>query len=78
MNSKILSYEELKKHFDQLSRVQRIDKKTIAKSSTSNDLRSVLQTIVSTRKSIINVYLSAIHHAKEARRLYEFKRQSDK
>ena len=78
MNNKLLSYEELKRHFNALSKQQRVDKKTIASSNTSSQLRSVLQSIVSTRASIINVYLSAINHAKEARKLYEYKRVADK
>ena len=77
MNSKLLSYEELVEKLKGLEVLQRIHKSVYTDSRISLKTRKLHQRKAMELKQKINMILTAIHHAKEARRLYEYKRLHD-
>lgn len=77
MNNKILSYEDLKEKLKMLEIRQRYNKALrkhcrILKNNSKTESKH--QKDVSRTKREINLLLTAIHYAKEARKLYEYKR----
>lgn len=74
MNSKLMSYEELVEELKELEGLQKIVKDMSKDPNISMKTRKRFQKYVNKSKDEINLLLSAIHHAKEARKLYEYKR----
>ena len=74
MNSKLMSYEELVEKLKGLEVLQTTHKKTYQNGKYGSSIRSNSQRRSHELKQEINLVLSAIHHAKEARKLYEYKR----
>lgn len=75
MNNKLLSYEELKKELKSLEALQKLHKRLYRCKAFGNGLVAARsQRRSSELKKEINLILTAIAHAKEARRLYEYKR----
>ena len=72
MNNKLLSYEELKKELKHLEEKQKRYKSYTKWVKIPSHYKYVIR-----GKEKINYILSAIHHAKQARKLYEYKRLYD-
>lgn len=79
MNSKLMSYEELVEKLKGLEVKQRWNKvlRKHAPILKGSKAQREHQKDVSQTKKEINILLSAIHYAKEARKLYEYKRIYD-
>lgn len=79
MNNKLLSYEELVEKLKGLEVKQRWNKilRKHAPILKNSKLQREHQKDVSQTKKEINLILTAIHHVKEARKLYEYKRLHD-
>jgi hypothetical protein len=78
MNSKLMSYEELVEKLKGLEVLQSVHKKTYSNGKYGSSIRSNSQRRSHELKQEINLVLSAIHHAKYARKFYEYKRNHDK
>lgn len=76
MNSKLMSYEELVERLKELETEQRRAKRHYQIKGFYPH-RSGYQAYSNKIKKEINLILNAIHHAKEARKLYEYKRIYD-
>lgn len=74
MNSKLMSYEELVERLKVLELLQKGYKKIYRSNKGDMSFRIKMQKKSNELKKEINLLLSAIHHAKEARKLYEYKR----
>lgn len=74
MNSKLMTYEELVDRLGTLELLQRGYKMVYRSNKGDMSFRSKIQKKSHELKKEINLLLSAIHHAKEARKLYEYKR----
>ena len=74
MNNKLLSYENLKELLKHIEIQQRLNKKIYSRKNCDTKLQSRYQKLANESRIAINVILSAIHHAKQARKLYEYKR----
>lgn len=74
MNNKLMSYEELIRELKHLEGLQRIDKGISKDNGMSMKTRKRFQKIVEKNKKEINLVLTAIYHAKQARKFYEYKR----
>lgn len=74
MNNKLLSYDELVYKLKELEDLQRHNK-NIRDTHSHWSVRAKFQKYVKETREEINMMLTAIHHAKEARNLYEFKKR---
>lgn len=77
MNNKLLSYDELKEELKALEALQSMHKRIYNNGSYGYKMRAQHQARAMQLKFEINTILSAIYHAKEARKLYEYKRLYD-
>jgi|14BtaG_2_1085337.scaffolds.fasta_scaffold104856_2 hypothetical protein len=77
MNNKILSYEELKYMLKSLEVLQKLHKDIYNDGAYSIKRRARHQQRAMELKKEINLLLTAIHHAKQARKLYDYKRLHD-
>ena len=73
MNKKILSHDELVKRLKEYEDLQRHNK-NIRDTHCHWSVRAKFQKYVKETKDEINMLLTALYHAKEARNLYEYKR----
>lgn len=74
MNKKILSHDELVKRLKEYEDLQRHNK-NIRDTHCHWSVRAKFQKYVKETKDEINMLLTALYHAKEARNLYEYKRR---
>lgn len=77
MNKELLSYEELVEKLKGLEVLQSMHKKIYTTGGYDYKKRARHQSRAMELKKEINLVLSAINHAKEARKLYEYKRLHD-